>query len=308
MLRKTKGILICVVLILLAATALARQPGIRVEAQSGAQSEAQAGVLAETPPKAQSQAQSETRAEAQEEVQAGTQGEAQDEAQAEAQEEAQAKAQAEAQEEAQAQARAEEQEGTSEISEAPAKMEKVCESKDLELYIDMSSTRFAVRDKNSGIIWYGTPPGYNQDSIANKAYKEIMSSNILLTYIDETGEKTLSSFTNAVAFDQFNVEKIENGVSIEYMISDKAMDELVIPLVMPHSYMKERIFPHLDENERLEMLQNYVNLSVKEDIIKSYVKRHRIKQYPFIVEEDIYVFIPTRRSALNKAIVLGYLE
>lgn len=193
-------------------------------------------------------------------------------------------------------------------SQAPEKMNKVYETKDLELYIDMSSTRFAVREKNSGIIWYGTPPDYNQDSIANKTYKEIMSSNILLTYIDDTGEKILSSFTNAVAFEQFNVEIIENGVRIEYLISEKALDEMVIPFVMPYSYMQERILPHLDENEQNEMLLNYSKLSVKDEIIKNYVKRHRIKQYPFIVEEDIYVLIPSRRSALNKEIIHSHLE
>ncbi len=190
----------------------------------------------------------------------------------------------------------------------PDGMEKVCENDQFVLYLDMETTLFSVLEKESGRLLFSTPEDYKDDSIANKRFKDIMSSNILVTYVNDGGEKTICSAGNAVEFGQFEITILEDGFQIEYFISENIIDELAIPLVMPYSYIHERLLPRLTVDEGYELLQNYVILSVKDDIIKNYVKRHRIKMYPFIVEEDIYVFIPTRRSALNREIIKGLLE
>ncbi len=194
------------------------------------------------------------------------------------------------------------------LQSIPSGMEKICENNDLILFLDPNTTMFAVQNKTSGNIMFASPENLKDDGIANKRFKEIMSSNILVTYIDANGEKTISGYTNAVAFGQFEVERLDNGVSIEYLITETIVDELALPLVMPYSFLHEKLLPKLSKEEGNELLQNYNKISVKDDIIKNYVKRHRIKMYPFIVEEDIYIFIPARRSALNREIIKGFLE
>ena len=140
--------------------------------------------------------------------------------------------------------------------QALAEMELVAENDYLELYLDEEETDIAVREKASGEIWFSNPVDTEEDSISNGYYKQKLKSQIELTYINEnTQTSTMNNYVNSIADGQFEIERLEDGVRITYLIGDSSAF-----IIIPERISEERMQQFLDrmeESQQKRVVRNY---------------------------------------------------
>ena len=73
-------------------------------------------------------------------------------------------------------------------------MDLVAETAALALYYHPETTEVAVRDKRSDTVWYSNPSDRMEDGIASPFEKEVLSSQLTLTFRDAIG--TLETYPN----------------------------------------------------------------------------------------------------------------
>jgi hypothetical protein len=109
------------------------------------------------------------------------------------------------------------------------------------LFIDTSTSNFAVLDKRNGHVWYSCPPEADDDPIANLFEKSIMRSLFGFRYYDEqTRRFTKWSYADAAENAQFELETIENGVRILYEVGDVSLGINFAPKFIEETRFEER--------------------------------------------------------------------
>ena len=93
----------------------------------------------------------------------------------------------------------------------------VASSENLELFADMSTGRFAVKNLNSGYVWYSTASDLERDSITLGKEKDYAQSILVVEYVnvDNEIETALTEYcdsNNAVATE---VSNIDNGIRVD---------------------------------------------------------------------------------------------
>ncbi len=97
----------------------------------------------------------------------------------------------------------------------------VAENESLELYFDEVETDIAVKEKSSGQVWFSNPVDIENDTVSSGVYQKLLKSHIVLTYINEsTQSSTMNNYTASIEEGQFEVEKLEDGIKITYMIGE----------------------------------------------------------------------------------------
>ncbi|MDR0273699.1 MAG: DUF5696 domain-containing protein, partial [Clostridiales bacterium] len=118
----------------------------------------------------------------------------------------------------------------------------------LRLYINESDTSIAVYDLRNNYTWYSTPPGFNEDSIANLTARNAMRSHVAFNFFNEFRQRTRSPwmlYPDSVEYEQFEIFSIDNGVRIQYVVGnlDKGIDAL--PFFIEEEYFEERIMANI---------------------------------------------------------------
>ena len=93
----------------------------------------------------------------------------------------------------------------------------------VEFELDPGTTRFTVKELETGRTWYSNPPDADKDPIASGTYKEALSATLNLTYNDSSGtEKKINNYTKSIKNEAYTVEQPEeNGpVYVHYSIGD----------------------------------------------------------------------------------------
>ena len=94
-------------------------------------------------------------------------------------------------------------------------MELVSENEYLELYFDEEETDIAVRDKESGYVWFSNPTDISEDTVSTGYYQKVLKSQINLTYINENTQiSTMNNYTDSIMDSQFEVERLQDGICI----------------------------------------------------------------------------------------------
>lgn len=89
----------------------------------------------------------------------------------------------------------------------------------LSLYIDEATTAIAVRNEQTGYVWYSSPPGLEEDSKATPANKHAMRSPIALNYINTGKQQTKFTVSSeSVPHGGFSSEMIEGGLRVTYQL------------------------------------------------------------------------------------------
>ncbi len=170
--------------------------------------------------------------------------------------------------------------------EAVKSMELAAESEYLELYLDETDTKIAVRDKASGALWFSNPVDGAEDSVSNSYYQKILKSQLYVTYIDEnTKVSTMNNYTSAIENGQFEIEEIENGIKITYFIGDSAL-----MIRLPDAITEERMLGFLNqmsEAQQKKINRNYTLYSL--ETLKEDEKDAMLEKYPVLAEQNLYV-------------------
>lgn len=165
-------------------------------------------------------------------------------------------------------------------------MKLVAENDSLELYVDEVDTDVAVKDKTSGEIWFTNPIDTEQDSISTNYYLKALKSQLKLTYINENTQiSTMDNYSNSIEDEQFEMEEIEDGITITYSIGD-SVSFLAYPEVITEERMN-KFMEKMDQSQLKKIKRNYT-LYCLEDVSEE-EQEELLKQYPVLEKSNIYV-------------------
>ena len=187
--------------------------------------------------------------------------------------------------------------------EAISKMSKIAENEFLELYLDEVETVVGIRDKKSGALWFSNPVNEEEETFSSGYYQKILKSQLYLTYIDKnTKINTMNNYTSSIENGQFEIEKMENGVKITYLIADSALT-----IQLPDAISVERMEKFLElmsAEQAKKMKRNYTLYSygsLEED-----KKEELLALYPVLKEQDLYVLRSGTKDYMREELA-GYL-
>ncbi len=170
-------------------------------------------------------------------------------------------------------------------------MSIVTENDNYALYLDFSTTAFALVDKQKGQAFYSDPFKTAGDVVIGEEERNKLSSNLVLTYNDKKStEYTYTSSADSVAHGQFTVLKLENGVRIVYTLGKDESQDVYPPVLDIETF--ERIYNQLTETEQ-GRLESYYTLYKSEEV-KNGTAVHPdltelVQTYPALNERDLYV-------------------
>lgn len=148
-------------------------------------------------------------------------------------------------------------------------MKLVAQTDELALYFHQDTTEFAVLNKQSGKVWHSNPAGREQDSKASPFEKELMASQIAITFRDAMGRiNTFTNFAQSISRDQFKAESIENGMRITYTLGDMSLGIDVLPKLISKVRMEEKILSKLDEAKARYVSTRYYPLASNPEVLE----------------------------------------
>ncbi|MFP4661087.1 MAG: DUF5696 domain-containing protein [Halanaerobiales bacterium] len=136
----------------------------------------------------------------------------------------------------------------------------------LKLYIDNETTEIVVQDKSTGNLWFSNPPGREEvEKIARGSAREELNSQILLSYyLPGNKLRTMNNYSDSIVFQQYDINLIEDGVSIDYAIGKEWSDEDYVPMIIESKSFEEKVLSNLSESEQKFLLSQYHLLSLRE--------------------------------------------
>lgn len=188
--------------------------------------------------------------------------------------------------------------------EALNEMILVAENESLELYFDEVETDIAIKEKSTGQVWFSNPVDIENDTVSSGYYQKLLKSQIVLTYINEsTQSSTMNNYTASIEEGQFEVEKLEDGIKITYMIGEGSAF-----ILLPEAIDKERMEGFLEtmsDSQKKKINRNYIlndpaQMTEKElDEIST--------QYPAVKEKSLYILRGGVKDYLKEELA-GYFE
>ncbi len=140
-------------------------------------------------------------------------------------------------------------------AEAPKGMKKVAENEYLTLFLDEKETAVAVVDNATGAVWYTNPQ--ENDESASAYYQRLLKSQLQIQYYNENVQSsTMDNYNDSIQDEQFEIEEIENGVTITYTIG-----AAVGTLLLPDAISEERYlyyYDQMDSGDQKRVNRNYV--------------------------------------------------
>lgn len=144
------------------------------------------------------------------------------------------------------------------------------ESDELKLYISETNTDIAIYDKRSGEITYSNPLDIDEDSVANDVNKNIMKSQIVIYYLDSNNNpvtKGYNTYEYGTSLEQFDIERIENGVRVNYNLGDFSSSTGIVPTYLLESRFEE-LCSQMDETNRKEFEKRYQESSEYDGVVE----------------------------------------
>ncbi|NLK21935.1 MAG: hypothetical protein GX308_07615 [Epulopiscium sp.] len=157
------------------------------------------------------------------------------------------------------------------------KMLLAAENDSLKLYINEETTEVAVYDKRTKEIFYSNPINRENDSIANQANKDMLSSQLAIKYYDVNRvEATMTNYRDSIALGQFIMESIENGVRIKYTLGKIESEEDSLPKFITVERLEDKVLSKLGEESVKTVKKQYIEsktnkgfLELRENAVKS---------------------------------------
>ncbi|MFW6016479.1 MAG: hypothetical protein ACOCRK_08570, partial [bacterium] len=142
----------------------------------------------------------------------------------------------------------------------------ISENEYLKLFINNDTTEIAVQDKNNQQVWYSNPSDIDEmETIARGTAREELHSQVLLSfYLPGNRHRYMNNYSDSIVFDQFEINEIDDGVSIDYIIGEQWSDDDFVPTIIAKSDFENKILSNLSEEESSFLLEQYHLLAIKE--------------------------------------------
>ncbi|MGG4127384.1 DUF5696 domain-containing protein [Paenibacillus illinoisensis] len=126
-------------------------------------------------------------------------------------------------------------------------MQLVAEDQELALYYNEETTEIAVRDGASGEIWYSNPKGRTQDGLASAYEKEVLSSQLNISFRDAIGTlENFPNFSTSITNKQFVAANVDGGIRITYTLGDTSLGIDALPRLISKQRLEEKVLSKLD--------------------------------------------------------------
>lgn len=140
--------------------------------------------------------------------------------------------------------------------EALAGMKEIAKSDSRTLYLNEETLVYAVKNNDSGYIWWSTPYDYESDPVANALKKKMMASTLSYLPLDEDNNTLVTlesySYEACVLKKNFKTEYIDNGVKITYNFVNHSFS---IPVSIRLDGDKLLIRIHTDEIDETPLVE-----------------------------------------------------
>lgn len=180
----------------------------------------------------------------------------------------------------------------------------VAENENLELYFDEVETDIAIKEKSTGQVWFSNPVDIENDTVSSGYYQKMLKSQIVLTYINEsTQSSTMNNYTASIEEGQFEVEKLEDGIKITYMIGEGSAF-----ILLPEAIEKERMEGFLEtmsDSQKRKINRNYILYDPSQMTEKELDEIGA--QYPTVKEKSLYILRGGVKDYLKEEMA-GYFE
>lgn len=144
-------------------------------------------------------------------------------------------------------------------AQVPRGFGAVAENESLILHINSDTAEIAVTDKRSGDTWYSNPPDRDKvEKIARGDGKLALGAQFRLTYF-EPGDvvRTVDSFVSSVAHNQFEIEPIENGVRVRYIVGKQWADRDFLPLFMSKDTFENEVLAKITDSRTRRTIEGF---------------------------------------------------
>lgn len=201
-----------------------------------------------------------------------------------------------------------EESGGSEEEEAPvteeealAAMKEIAKSDNRTLFLNEETLVYAVRNDDSGYIWWSTPYDYQSDPVANKLMKNMMASTISYQPLDTENNTLVSlntySYESSVARNNYDLEYIDGGVKVKYKFSNH---NFTIPVSIRLDGEKLRIRIHTDEIvEAPDLLdESKVYKIITLNLAQAFGAARGADEEAGITADEGYIFVPDGSGAV----------
>lgn len=172
-----------------------------------------------------------------------------------------------------------------------ASMEKMSANEAYELYVDEKSGEVALKEIATGNILFSNPYDVAAAKGAEPTKAELLSQ-IIIEYSDNKGTaKPLNSYTDAALNGQIAVQKIKNGVRVEYAIGREDSRKLVPMSILGESFdvnilSKLREMVAIGELEQVDDYDVFLNCWNPIDLngMRKLLQLEYLTKYPFLDE------------------------
>ena len=136
--------------------------------------------------------------------------------------------------------------------DVPSTFELVAENQYLALYIDPETTEVLVQQAETGLIWSTNPlDRKTAEKVARGAAKNELEAQLIMHYYTpEDLPKTIDNYTESIVYGQFEIQRIENGVRVEYELGKKWDDYAYIPVFISQARLDELLDRIDNESDR----------------------------------------------------------
>lgn len=150
--------------------------------------------------------------------------------------------------------------------------EVVAENESLVLYLNPENTEFVVADKRTGKLWYSNPPNRrSEEKIARgPALEQIGAQFSIAYYTPGDNLRYMDNRNDSVAFGQYEVHPIPDGVRIEYVLGRRWSDASYLPVMISKDRFEELILSKLDKAADRDLFESSYELVTLEKISGDY--------------------------------------
>lgn len=154
------------------------------------------------------------------------------------------------------------------------------------LEIDEETAIVSVVSSDGDVLWTTNPVDADEvDLIANPINIGQLKSQFMLEYMDSSFRtSTMYAFPDAIALGQFDIEEIDGGYLVHYVLGE-AGNSLVLPQAVTAVKMEEYL-QTMPEDHQKQVTRNYSKYAA--DSLREKDSEY-LELYPLLAEEELYI-------------------
>lgn len=139
------------------------------------------------------------------------------------------------------------------------------ENQHLMLYVDPQTAEVVVQQRATGLIWSTNPldRGSVEKIARGSAMNELQAQLVLHYYTPEDVAKTIDTYAESIAHEQFAIVSIENGIRIEYELGKRWDDWSHIPVMISQTRFDELLDRVEDDSAREFLRSQFYLISIE---------------------------------------------